>query len=181
MPGIGVSQRTKPRLDVLKGWDPQTPNHFQTLAPVKSGVTIKSGQLISLEWVSANSRWEWALGWEAGRGIPHWAIQDSDQHDVSESSMLAGLSCAGQFRLRTAYFKASPAVPYYEGAILVPDGVTGSVTAVANAANIVGVGVCSNGLRGPRNVAALVLDALPDGNGEVLVVDLDTVYLPHPS
>lgn len=178
MSDIGPYLRAKPKVNVLKGWDPQQPNHFAALAPVKTNVTIKSGQVISPWYNSATGLYEWALGWESGNGIPHIAIQDSDQHDVVAAGQLTGLSCAGQFRIRTPYYKTDPAVPYYDGALLVPDGTTGNIKAVANAAGIQVMGVVSNGLRGPRDIRAINSEAVSDDNGMVLVIDFDTIYMP---
>jgi len=178
MPGVGFYQRTKPRVNVPKGWDPQQPNHFASLAPVKAATTILSGQVISKKYNATTGVWEWNLGWESGNGIPHIAVQDYDQHDVAEAGVLNGLSCSGQFRIRTAYFKTSPAVPYYEGALLVPDGVTGDIKAVANAAGIVVMGVVSNNMYGPLDISGIDNEAAPDVNGQTLVVEFDTMYMP---
>jgi hypothetical protein len=63
-------------------------------APVTSGVTILSGQLISL------TAGAWVLGCLAGCE-PFIAFADSTDTDVQSSGLLLGLSCAGQYKIET--------------------------------------------------------------------------------
>ena len=101
MPRSDYIRRTKPRVEVLRGWDPNEPSTFTQT--VRASVTILSGQLISLAWNATDSVYEWALGGSAGR-IPYIAVQDSADEDVVECGKLTGLSCAGKFEIETAYF-----------------------------------------------------------------------------
>jgi HNH endonuclease len=66
-------------------------------APVTAGVTIQSGQVISL------TSGQWVLGCAAGKE-PFIAFADSIDTDVASSGQLLGLSCAGQFEIETAFF-----------------------------------------------------------------------------
>ena len=107
----GPTKRTKPRLQVLRGWDPMSPNTFtSTAAP---GETIRSGQLVSKVWDT--DKYEFVLGNAAGVA-PVIAWSDSADMDVVESGILTGLSCTGNFELQTGYFGvdngASPPVAY---------------------------------------------------------------------
>lgn len=137
MPLHGTIKRTKPRVTVLRGYNPNEPQTLTQSHPVKSGVTIKSGQAISLEWVAGNSRYEWILGGpadEADATMIYVALQDWDlsqtgglgsfgyDPDAVEAGKLTGLSCAGQFELETAYYKSDDT--YTLGAPITYDGTT---------------------------------------------------------
>lgn len=181
MPGIGPYKRSYPRLNVLRGWDPQQPNHFASDAPVADDAAeILSGMVISKKYNATTGLWEWQRGWETGNGIPHFAIEDGDNYDSAEAGILNGLSCAGQFRIRTPFYTET-AVDLNEGALLVPDGTTGKVKAVANAAGILVIGIVGPNMYGPKDISDINSEATPDGNGQVLVIDLDTTYLPMPA
>jgi hypothetical protein len=93
----GPYQRLAPRVNVLSGYWGNEPFSRKRSAPVTSGVTIQSGQVISL--VSG----QWVLG--AATGLePYIAFHDSSDTDVVSSGLLLGLSCAGQFDIETAWF-----------------------------------------------------------------------------
>lgn len=124
MPQYGTVKRVKPRLVVLRGFDPNEPRTLTQAAPVASGVTILSGQVISLDWNSVLDQYEWVLGGVSGQ-VPYIALQDSVDPDVVESGTLVGLSCLGQFELQTAYFAAEET--YNVDVPLTYDGVTGDV------------------------------------------------------
>lgn len=56
-------------LRVVRGYNPESSNGMHRSAPVKSGETIYSGMIITLEWVSGNNRYEWV------KGVPaNWAM-----------------------------------------------------------------------------------------------------------
>lgn len=114
---IGYVTRTngKVPIRVLRGYNPESSMGTHRSAPVKSGQTIYSGQLISLEWVSANSRYEWIVGgpesastaaWNASTAAPllYFALTDSSKEDVVASSSLIGLPCSGDYVIQTPYF-----------------------------------------------------------------------------
>ena len=173
MPGVGFYQRTKPYVRISRGDDPNNPSYLSEDAPVKEGEVIKSGMVISLEFISANERYEWTKGWVAGR-VPHIARQDSASPDVLEAGKLTGLSTAGKFRIVTGYYKTDAADPYYAGSAVVPDGTTGNLTTSNGAAGAAVMGYLSNGMRGPRDVSAENNEAL-----ESLVVEFDTNWSPQ--
>lgn len=109
--GYGPALRAKPRLQVLRGWDPMSPTTLsKTAAP---GATIMSGQLVSKVWDT--NKYEFVLGNAAGV-VPAFAWSDSADTDVVESGQMTALSCAGSFLLQTGYFDlndgASPPVEY---------------------------------------------------------------------
>jgi len=86
----GTEQRAKPRLAVLRGWDPNNPAMRHVSAPVAAAATIKSGQLIGLR-NNASVR-EFDLGLAAATDVAYFAMQDSDDFDVIASGVLTGLN-----------------------------------------------------------------------------------------
>jgi hypothetical protein len=93
-PANGTYARTAPRVNVLRGYFGNEPMARSYSAPVTSGVTILSGQLISL------TAGAWVLGCLAGCE-PFIAFADSTDTDVQSSGLLLGLSCAGQYKIET--------------------------------------------------------------------------------
>jgi hypothetical protein len=111
----GPYLRTKPRVQVLSGYDPMNPTGLKQTAPVKSGVDILSGQAVVLEWNSGLSQYEWVLATRANvlgtlaSGAPartvYIAWQDSTDGDVVDGG-LTGLSSSGDYEIQTAFFDA---------------------------------------------------------------------------
>lgn len=97
--GYGYTQRTKPRLRVLRGYPGQAPSNLSHVAPVATGVTIYSGQLIALE------AGEWVLYDSASHAAqtPYIAYHDSSDGDAKEAGLL-GYSLEGNFEFETGYF-----------------------------------------------------------------------------
>jgi hypothetical protein len=125
MPRSGlVNTRVKPRVTVLRGFDPNAPMTLTQSLPVKSGQTILSGQLVSSSWDSTVNQHVWSLGLTAN-ATPHIALQDGADQDVSEAGKLTGLSCAGQFEIQTAYYVGGATAAV--GALVVAASVTGSI------------------------------------------------------
>ena len=146
MPRFGTIKRTYPKVEVLRGFNPNEPHPFSSAIPVAIDTTgtvqsnpnygksilIYSGQVISQVWNAVSSQYEWALGWTAG--IPYIALQDSFQEDVLEAGTLVGLSCAGQFEIETAFWtdgngglQVGGGANFVVDAIVSPDGVTGGI------------------------------------------------------
>ena len=129
MPRSGlVNTRLKPRVTVLRGFDPNAPMTLTQSLPAYTGVSsstgIYSGQLISSAWDSAKNQHCWVLGMTGSVNTPYIALQDIADQDVSEAGKLTGLSCAGQFEIQTAYYTGSNIAV---GAIVVPSSTTGSI------------------------------------------------------
>jgi hypothetical protein len=134
MPRSGlVNTRVKPRVTVLRGFDPNAPMTLTQSLPVKSGQTILSGQLISSSWDSVANQHMWSLGLGA-TATPHIALQDGADQDVSEAGKLTGLSCAGQFEIQTAYYTGSDIAV---GALVVPSSTTGSIAPTSATGQII--------------------------------------------
>jgi hypothetical protein len=117
----GPYLRTKPRVQVLSGYDPMNPTGLKQTAPVKTEngepIAIKSGQAIVLEWNSTYSQYEWVLATAANvkgplNGAPaktvYIAWQDSTDGDVVDGG-LTGLSSSGDYEFQTAFFDAAQA------------------------------------------------------------------------
>jgi len=136
MPRFGTITRQYPRVVVVRGFNPNEPHTMSSSVPVKSAVVIKSGQVVSKEWVSANNQYEWVLGVSDVNAIPHIAYNDSVDEDVVESGTLPALSALGEFEIQTAFYKAGDT--YNDGVALTYDGVTGNLKAAAGGDNVIG-------------------------------------------
>ena len=136
MPRSGlVNTRLKPRVTVLRGFDPNAPMTLTQSFPVKSGQTVLSGQLIYASWDTSANQYAWSIGATAGT-TPHIALQDGADQDVSEAGKLTGLSCAGQFEIQTAYFTGSATATV--GMIVVPSSsTTGSIAPSSGTGQII--------------------------------------------
>jgi len=148
MPQHGYIKRTKPRVEVLRGYNPNEPHTLTQSHPVKADEVVRSGMVISLEWVSANSRYEWVVGGQDNK-MAYIALQDYDQSstgglgafgydpDVIEAGKLTGLSCAGQFEIQTAYVKSGQT--WTMDAPVTYDGTTGNIKiATASSDQVIG-------------------------------------------
>ncbi len=111
-----ANKRTYARMEVPRGFDPTQPNTFTHTAPVKTGVTILSGQAIVLEADDAHptdpGRLSWALA-DADNSAHllsaiFLALQDSNDEDVREADGLTGYDTAGQFEVETAFYTGTP-------------------------------------------------------------------------
>ena len=173
LPAYGTVTRTKPRVLIHRGWDPNNPTQRSVNAPIAAGVTIRSGQVISLS--SNNGVMEWVLGQPAAGDIPFIAYQDSDDFDVVASGGLTGLSSQDQIELSTPYFRATPVtVAYGKQVRLKADGVTGNVTtALTTDRQTLGF---QSRYDGPHDIAAEYPGAAVDGSGHVLVLTLTTDF-----
>ena len=132
MPRSGlVNTRLKPRVSVLRGFDPNAPMTLTQSFPAYTGVSsstgIYSGQLISSAWDSYKNQHCWVLGLTGSVNTPYIALQDIADQDVSEAGKLTGLSCAGQFEIQTAYYTVANATAAYVGALVVPSVTLGSI------------------------------------------------------
>jgi len=151
MPQSGLTNtRTKPRVTVLRGFDPNAPTTLTTSLPVavSSGLgstAQKSGQVMSATWDPALGSPAWVLGLTASasstttahvsKNTPYIALQDSADEDVIEAGKLTGLSCAGQFEIQTAYYTSGT---YYVGSQLKADSSTlGNITLCSATGDIV--------------------------------------------
>lgn len=131
MPRSGlVNTRLKPRVTVLRGFDPNAPMTLTQSLPAFTGVSsstgIYSGQLISSAWDSAKNQHCWVLGLTGSVNTPYIALQDIADQDVSEAGRLTGLSCLGKFEIQTAYYTAG-ATAAFVGSLVVPSATLGSI------------------------------------------------------
>src|SRR4051812_15033914 len=111
---FGEFRRTKPRINVKRGFVGNEPQSLTLSAPPRDGDgTIKSGMLISLD---TNGKWipsilvgssagtsvgGVAFGPDAANSLSYFAFSDDTDTDVKSSGLLLGLSCAGEFELQT--------------------------------------------------------------------------------
>lgn len=98
---LGYSTSTKRRINVVRGRDAASSSDRSKTAPVATGVTIYSGQVISL-----NDDGEWVLG--AAAGVPaYFALKHSTDGDVVSSGKLEAIAASGQFVIETAYYSGN--------------------------------------------------------------------------
>jgi len=139
MPTYGTIQRvnpSKPRLEVLRGFNPNEPFQQSATHPVQDDVNIASGQLIVLvgEELSPTG-YEWIVcPTDYSGGAVYVAQKDSEDEDILSAGNMSGLSCAGQYELEMAFFDGA-ATDYTESVYLTPsDTVAGNVMPIAAAA-----------------------------------------------
>lgn len=177
-----VNERLKPRLEVLRGYNPEAPQEFRTAYPVASGVTVKSGQLVAPKYNSDIDDYEWVLpGTDTGHVDQYyWANNDSNDFDVIEAGKLPALSCAGQFELQTAYYTTDNYAP---GALIgVDTAEPGNIKVLAtNATTDVIIGEVSR--KSPTSVLGINSNVKPflangDPNPGLNVVTIRTVFRP---
>lgn len=123
---FGESRRTKPRINVLRGYGGNETNVLTKDAVPKALEAILSGMIISLD-----TNGQWIKGCPQG-SIPFWAFHDQSDPDVDSSGKLLGLSGLGDYEIETGHFKTSDT--YTQGLPVVNDaGVAGTIK-VGNAA-----------------------------------------------
>lgn len=133
----GYVRRAKPRVEILRGFDPTGVQMQTKTAEIADGVTVQSGQIISLD---VNGKW--VLGATTAGAKPYVAIADSTDTDVRSSGLLTALSCDGEYEIQTAWYDAGET--YNEGTPLTSDS-SGNIVATtwANAGgandNVLGV------------------------------------------
>lgn len=172
----GTITRSAPRVRVLRGYNPNEPHTLTRALPVKTGVTIKSGQFISPWWNATTSEYNWVLGLDGATTEGFIALKDSTDTDVASAGTLPALSCAGQFEIQTPFFKTGDT--YNSGVYLTADGVTGNLkaTTLAAAAHIFGI---VTSIRGVIDIAAEESSSARDNDGKVLVLQFTTHFQPY--
>jgi len=196
---FGEFRRTKPRINVKRGFAGNEPQSITLSAPPRDGDgTIKSGMLISLD---TNGKWIPAVlngssagvsvgginfGPDALNTVSYFAFADDTDTDVKSSGLLMGLSCLGEFELQTGYFDNTQS--YAIGNPLIKSATPGYVTKGADFdADVEVVGIVSNGakedLLQPLNASGRVAppinsEATPDSGGHQYVINLVTRFIP---
>lgn len=171
-------------IQVPKGLQANLPSSLRATEVPKSGAGILSGMVITKNWESARSRYEWVKGNGGDSAIPYFAFQSQDDFDVEESGMLTGLSCAGDFEITTPHFTTGGDNVYNDGAPLTFDSTTGKVK-MAAAGDII-IGFVVGGLRGPIQLNPLDSSAVGGSKlyqisdssavAPVTVITLQTAY-----
>ncbi len=164
---IGTYQRSTPRIRVPRGYNPQQPFGLKAAYPVATGVTIKSGQVISPKKNVSTLILEWVLGKDSDASVVYFAINDSADFDVIAAGTLPALSSEGEYEIETNFFKRGDA--YVDGAAVTADGVTGNLKLAVAGSPIFGrvIGV------GPFDISGED-SAVVDGDGAVLVLRIST-------
>jgi hypothetical protein len=182
----GTVTRSKPKVRVVRGFDPNEPTTGQRALPVKAGVTIKSGQVISSKFNGTTARLEWVLGLDAAATQGYIALVDSTDFDSVAADLLVGLPCSGKFTIETAYYKSGDT--YSDGAYLTADGTTGDlkVTALESGEPIFGMvrlpddAATNSGLRVVNGtVGSNFVDTYSSVTSPAIVLRFDTTHLPN--
>jgi len=194
----GEYRRALPRLKIRKGYHGNESTALQFSAPIATGTTILSGQVICLNsigsWVLASPT---TLAAGGGAATPYLALQDSVDTDVLSSGLLLGLSCAGQYLFETGYYvRTDGNFAVNDAPLVVSSTVPGSLTlAVAPGGGTVWdaaldiVGVTSLGGEeqvGPSTssagvyIPAINTEALPMG-GPTYMLNFTAKWSPHRS
>ena len=172
---VGTNRRAKAQLVVLRGWDPNGTTKRETVAPLASGVKIKSGQVCYLSWNSTLGIEEFKLGC-VGLATPHIAKYDWDDSMIASSGLFSALSCADAYELQTPYYATGT---YLYNTFLTFDGTTGDVKpTVADVATDIATTVLGQVSKnnGVINVASSTSNVTPDANGAVNVLQFKTLY-----
>ena len=174
VPAYGIVQSATPHMKMLRGWNPLNPGLNRNKSLPTNGLTIASGQVISVNIVSSAEVWQ--IGVSASTQIPFFAYQDSDDFDVVASGGLTGVSTQDQNELQTAFFNPSPTtVAYSNGVRLKADAVTPGLVTTALTTDRQTLGYLSRGT-GPVDIAASNPGVTPDGSGQVLVLTIATDF-----
>lgn len=119
-----ISQRLKPRIEVPRGYKPESYDSQMARYPVAEGELIQSGMHITPKWNATNDRYEWVIGVN-GSSLDHYvALEDYNDPDVLQAGVLPALSCAGQYEIQTPYFKSDDT--YLVGDKVTYDAATGN-------------------------------------------------------
>jgi len=97
------TNRPKPRVQILRGWDLVSTSTLHQVHRAKAGENIRSGMIISREWDATDGVYQWVKGCPASR-TPFIAFQDDTEADVVAAQGLTGISLSGDYEIQTGYF-----------------------------------------------------------------------------
>lgn len=113
--GYGTLARSRPRIQVYRGFDPMNPTTLTQTARPKADVTILSGMAVVQEYNTTFQRYEWDLATLSdvrdNKRTVYIAYQDSSDMDVRDGG-LTGLSSSGDFEIQTAFFDPDAEADY---------------------------------------------------------------------
>ena len=162
--------RTKPRINIKRGFAGNEPQSLTLSATPKTGEAIKSGMLIVLD---TNGQWVKSSTSDTKNTVPYFAYADQTDTDVISSGKLLGLSSLGQFELQTGYFDDDT---YAVGDAVIKSATAGNVAKGASHLTAVEeVGVVSAGAK--EDVVKINSEATPV-TGHVYVLNLVTRWKP---
>lgn len=191
-PHFGLQMADRPRLRFVRGFDGQQASKLQKTAPFKAGEKIRSGMLISLYYVTANSRYEWVAGLVSG-AVPYVADQDYDDPDViGAGNLLSGYPLSSEIEVQVSYARLTAdnnsdnTASWDDGAALA--GVTRNPASAFNAATDGFFKLAQSGdqivaylsgghINGLLDVASFNTNVTRDGNGKVLVAQFTANYV----
>lgn len=174
------TNRTKPRVQILRGWDLVSTSTLHQVHAVKAGQEdIKSGMIISRVWNGTLSRYEWTKGVTAdGLATPaaYIAFQDATEADVVAAEGLTGISISGDYEIQTGYFKTGET--YNADTLLTYDGTNGTVKPAVEGSYVIGRVTRNQGTKqlNPNTVPNTALfyensETLPGDNSKVITFE----------
>jgi len=144
------TNRPKPRVQILRGWDLVSTSTLNQVHAVKANQQdIKSGMIISRVWNSDLSRYEWTKGVTINglsTPVPYIALQDATEADVVAADGLTGISISGDYEIQTGYYGSGT---YNADVLLTFDGTTGGVKPAAEGNYVIGR---VTRIRGPKQL-----------------------------
>ena len=145
------TNRPKPRVQILRGWDLVSTSTLHQVHAVKAGQEdIKSGMIISRVWNNTLSRYEWTKGVTANgllTPVPYIAFQDATEADVVAAEGLTGISISGDYEIQTGHYNSDGT--YNADVLLTFDGTTGKVKPAAEGNYVIGR---VTSIRGPKQL-----------------------------
>lgn len=129
------TNRSKPRVQILRGWDLVSTSTLHQVHPVKAGEDIRSGMIIHRVWNSGAGTYEWVKGGAANKAS-FIAFQDASEADVVAANGLTGISLSGDYEIQTGYFSTGS---YPVDTQLTWDAATGNVKPAADGDPLVGI------------------------------------------
>ena len=121
-------KRNKPRVNVVRGYGGNETSALSRSLPIKDGVTIRSGQLITTEVVNGEDQWILSkAGGIAAAGNAYIAYHDGSDPDVVSCGKLLGFDLNGDYHIETGYFDQGNTAPA-QGSALVASSTPGSLT-----------------------------------------------------
>jgi hypothetical protein len=166
----GEYRRTKPRVNVLRGYEGNESRALTYSAEPTADEAIKSGMVISI------SSGKWVKGCAAGKK-PYIAFHDQSDTDVQSSGLLLGLSCAGNYEIETGYYDVNDTYAQDDALIAGTSSLAGyldKASGITATADI--LGFVSNG--GVQDLTAQNSESTPV-SGKIEVLCFTTHWLPN--
>lgn len=176
------SRRPHARIQIRRGYDPQSAQKLSLARYLRSGQEIWSGMVMSLstDGSDVTNRAEFVRGAPATAQKPviYFALTDFFDSSVEASQKIVGLSCLGDYLIETPWFDDQASYEP-EGTPLTWDGDTGKITATTwdDAEDHI-IGVTSQDLESEDNPIDRTGE-YSEAEPPVMMLRFTTVFLPN--